>query len=187
MTDKEIADELFGLKEDILRSRNYYSDLLIRYRWTLYVLRFVAVCAGLLALSKWFDLNEVWARIVLLCGIVLPATKQVMTLPRRVEELEKQYRECESILNAMKPPAEKTRELLATVRERFSEVEKLDQPTIECLMAVAYNKALRSLEIRKEWKMSWFEKHIGIYCPWVKYDDHGELVDIQGGNENGKG
>lgn len=133
----------------------------------------------MLVLTKWFDLNSVWARIVLLVGIVLPATKKIMTLPQRIKDLEWQYHECQDILNALEVEKNPTADFVAAQRQRFLAVEKLDQPTIQCLMAICANEAFVAMGVKKRFKMTWYEYWIGPYVPWIKYDDHAELVDVE--------
>lgn len=177
--ETDIQDEIFSFRQELLRSRNYYSRLWGRYKSWLWTLWFVEACAGVLVLTKWFDLNSVWARIVLLVGIVLPATKKIMTLPQRIKDLEWQYHECQDILNALEVEKNPTADFVAAQRQRFSAVEKLDQPTIQCLMAICANEAFVAMDVKKRFKMTWYEYRIGPYVSWIKYDDHAELVDVE--------
>ena len=50
---------------------------------------------------------------------------------------------------------------------------------LACIPAEVRNKALLAMGAKQQFQMTWFERHIGIYCPWVKYDDHARLVNIE--------
>ncbi len=176
--ERDIQDEVFSFKQDLLGSRNYYSDLWGRFRVLLglfYVLE--AVSCVIIACSG-VNLNAIWARAILLLGITISTFKYINVLPQRVKDLDWQYHECHDIVNCLEREQDVSFEFVSKLRERFAEIEKKDMPTIECLMATCRNKALLAMGVKQQFQLTWFEKHVGIYCPWVKYDDHAKLVDV---------
>ena len=176
--EKDIQDEVFSFKQDLLGSRNYYSELWGRFRVLQGLFFVVEALSFVIIVSKGVDLNGLWARAVLFFGIVFSTFKYINVLPQRVKELGWQYHECQDILNCLEKEVNVNFEFVSKLHERFAKVEKKDTPTIECLRAVCQNKALVGLNVKKRFQMTWFERHIGIYCPWVKYDDHAKLVDL---------
>lgn len=175
---QNLDDEIFSFKQDLLGSRNYYSELWARYKIFQRLLMLVNAIAALLTISTVFDLNSLFVRAILLIGIVVSAFKEINTLPQRIKDLCWQYRECQDIVNCLDKGGVNF-DTLAKLKNRFAKVEKKDYPTIECLMAVCMNKALVCLGVRQRYSMTWFERKVGIYLSCVKYDDHAELIDIQ--------
>lgn len=175
--DRNLDDEIFSFKQDLLGSRNYYGELWSRYKIYLSILMFVNAVAALLAISKVVDLNGIVVRVIFLIGIVVSAFKEVSALPQRIKDLCWQYRECQDIVNCLDKGGGNF-DTLAKLKNRFAKVEKKDYPTIECLMAVCRNKALVCLGVRQRFSMTWFERNVGIYLSCVKYDDHAKLIDI---------
>lgn len=173
-----IEDELFGFKQTLLQSRNYYSHLLGRYKCWRIMLWIVEIIAGLLVIQGHYDLNSIWARVVLLLGIVVPTLKGINVLPQRIKDLKWQYRRCQNLFNEIDSAIKPDDGFVSALKKKFAEVEKRDEPTIQCLMALCTNEAYLYLEIPKRYPLSWFERYVGIYCSWVKYDNHANPVDI---------
>ena len=177
--EKEIDEAVFSFKQDLLGSRNYYSELWGRFRARQGLFFVVEALSCVIIVSKGVDLNGLWARAVLFFGVVFSTFKYINVLPQRVKELGWQYHECQDIVNCLEREQNVSFEFVSNLRERFAKIEKKDKPTIECLRALCQNKALIGLNVKKRFQMTWFERHIGIYCPWVKYDDHAKLVDFE--------
>lgn len=176
--ESDIQDEIFSFKQDLLGSRNYYSELWGRYR-LLQVLFFVVEAVTCLLVVKCSDLNGFWTRAVLFLGVTLSTFKYINVLPQRVKDLGWQYHECQDIVNCLEKDQSICFDGISKLRDRFGKIEKKDVPTIECLMAVCRNKALVALGVNKKYQMTWFERHIGIFCSWVKYDEHARLVEVE--------
>ena len=86
-----IDNEIDKFKQTLLQSRNYYSHLLGRYKCWRLALWIVEIIAGLLVIQSRYDLNSIWARAVLLFGIVVPVLKGINVLPQRIKDLNWQY------------------------------------------------------------------------------------------------
>ena len=176
--ESNIQDEIFSFKQDLLGSRNYYSDLWGRYR-LLQFLFFVVEAVSCLIIVKCDNIvDKIWARAILFLGVILSTFKYINVLPQRVKDLRWQYHECQDIVNSLEKEENVSFEVISKLRARFANVEKKDTPTIECLMAVCRNKALVALGANMRFQMTWVERHVGIYCPWVKYDEHAKLVNV---------
>ena len=179
MADKSIDDELFEFKQSLLQSRNYYSHLLGRYKSWRMALWCIEAIAGVLVLQSHFSLDSICARFILLLGIALPAVKNINTLPRRINDLTWQYHQAQGICNVIDAESSPSMEFLKKQKELFSKIEERDQPTNQCLMAMCTNEAYLALGINKRYKLSPWERYVGIYCSWVKYDEHAQLIDIR--------
>lgn len=175
--EADLQDEIFSFKQDLLGSRNYYSDLWGRYRALQGLLFAVEALSVVIIVGKVIDLNRLWARAILFFGVTFSTFKYINVLPQRIKDLEWQYHECQNIVNALEKEKNISFDFVAKLRDQFAKIEKKDKPTVECLMAMCRNKALVAMGVSKEFQMTWFEKHVGIYCSWVKYDDHARLVD----------
>ena len=176
--EKDIQDEVFSFKQDLLGSRNYYSDLWGRYRVLLGMFYALEAFLCVIIVTSGVNLNALWARVLLLIGVMVSTFKYINILPQRVKDLRWQYLECQDIVNCLEREQSVSFKFVSKLRERFAKIEKKDRPTIECLMAVCRNKALLAMGVKQQFQMTWFERHIGIFCPWVKYDDHAKLIDI---------
>ena len=82
-------------------------------------------------------------------------------------------------MNEIEAEIKPNEDLVSRLKKKFAEVEKRDEPTIQCLMALSTNEAYLSLGIPQRYQLSKFERYIGIYCSCVKYDNHAKLVDVQ--------
>ena len=176
--ETDIKDEVYSFKQDLLGSRNYYSELWGRFRVLQGLFFVVEALSFVIIVSKGVDLDGLWARTVLFFGVVFSTFKYINILPQRVKELDWQYHECQDIVNCLEREHDVSFKFVSKLRERFAKIEKKDRPTIECLMAVCRNKALLAMRVKQQFQLTWFERHVGIYCPWVKYDEHAKLVDI---------
>ena len=179
MADKSIDDELFEFKQVLLQSRNYYSHLLGRYKCWQVALWIIEISAGVLVVQSRYDINRLWARLVLLLGIVVPTLKGINVLPQRIKDLKWQYRQCENLLNEIEAEIDLNKDFVSRLKKKFAEVEKKDEPTNQCLMALCTNEAYLSLGIPMRYQLSWIERYVGIYCSWIKYDNHVKRVDIK--------
>lgn len=177
--NSSIDNALFEFKQTLLQSRNYYSHLLGRYKCWRLTLWIIEIIAGLLVVQGRFNLNSIWARVLLLLGIVVPTLKGINVLPQRIKDLKWQYHQCQSLLNEIEAEIKPNEDLVSRLKKKFAEVEKRDEPTIQCLMALSTNEAYLSLGIPQRYQLSKFERYIGIYCSCVKYDNHAKLVDVQ--------
>lgn len=179
MANKSIDDELFEFKQVLLQSRNYYSHLLGRYKCWQVALWIVEILAGVLVVQSRYDINRLWARLVLLLGIVVPTLKGINVLPQRIKDLKWQYRQCENFLNEIEAEIDLNKDFVSRLKKKFAEVEKKDEPTNQCLMALCTNEAYLSLGIPMRYQLSWIERCVGIYCSWIKYDNHAKRVVIK--------
>lgn len=175
--EADIQDEVFSFKQDLIGSRNYYGALWDRYRFLNRAIMILDALAAILVVSDCVNLNLLLPRAILLTGLCVSAFKQTNDIVRRAKDLEFQFHECQDILNCLDREKEIDFNLVSQLRERFAKVEKKDKPTIECLMAVCRNKALVSLGVKQQFKMTRFERWVGIYFTCIKFDDHAELVD----------
>lgn len=175
--EADIQDEVFSFKQDLIGSRNYYGTLWGRYRIFNALIKILTAFAALLAISDCIDLNSLSARTILLAGIGASASKQAIDIARRTKDLEYQFHECQDILNSLEKELEIEFGFVSALRERFAKVEKKDKPTIECLMAVSRNKALVSMGVNKQFKMTRIERWFGVFFAGIKYDDHAVLID----------
>jgi len=177
---KELAsyEVVQDFRQVLIRSRNYYGHLWARYSRCLRLLWFVEAFAGLLVITTLADLNGIVPRIVLFLGIVLPATKKVLTLPIRIEELNRQYHETCGILADLERTDAVSMEDVVLFKARFKDVEKLDKPTNQCLMAVCANEAFVAMGVKKEFVMTWWERHVDVYLGLIDYDSHARLIDV---------
>ena len=173
--EENIEDMVFSFKQSLLGSRNYYSVLWGRFRFLRALLWFLDAISIILVCNPAIDIGSWWARVTLFLVITLSAFKMASSLPQQIGDLEYQYHECQNILNALEQ--EITKDVLLKLKKRFSDVEKKDKPTIECLMAVCTNKALVALGLNQKYEMTWIESRLGPFMPFIKYDDHAKLVE----------
>lgn len=166
MDGKELTKEFEDLKFAFTRSQIYYEK-----RATFWsAVSVTSQVAELLLSSSAFvaavsGFPSVIAAVTLvssLIGVLALAFKSTSRMRRCFAQ-----RNAFSDLMKMLPvdPADGTKELLREIRDKRLDVEKNDDPILECLDAICHNKACISIGLEPEARLSWFESWFGRFLP----------------------